>query len=305
MSFSQEADYSQFPTEVMERIAQQLDSAWLKLSQRDSHPRPRYRQFWHWLLTPFYWLTGQTSDAIINRLNKNIKKDVALTKDTPFALELIINRPHFEYWHSYVLARLSAAQEWLEHSELRQRILNRLNTLQQQLAERQQQQQELQSRLTTYPATDFYSRFYTDYHPLQIRLFELSWQFQQQEALRRKDEVTISIKTYISVLNGDWETKRQFRRDWLTVYRDLSLLFPVFLSTLHSLRRLFPYLHSGCIDQAIIDEAGQIPPHQPFPLLVRSQRAMLLGDPWQLEPVISLSESDRDVYRAKAFLHGD
>jgi AAA domain len=302
LPLDEEADYSQFPTEAMERIALQLDSAWQKLSQKDSHPRPWYRQFWNWLLTPWRWLTKQTGDAIIDRLNKKIKEDVALTKDTPFALELIVNRPHFEYWRSYVLEQLSAAQEWLERAELRQRTLNRLNTLQQQLAERQQKKQQLQSTLTTYPATDFYSRFYTDYHPLQIRLFELSWQFQQQEALRRKEEVTASIRTYIGVLNGDWETKRQFGRDWLTVYRDISLLFPVFLSTLHSLRRLFPYLHNGCIDQAIIDEAGQIPPHQPFPLLVRSRRAMLLGDPWQLEPVISLSESDKELYRAKAFL---
>ena len=103
------------------------------------------------------------------------------------------------------------------------------------------------------------------------------------------------------MLNGEWEIKRQFKRNWHSVYRDISLLFPVFLSTLQSQRRLFPELYNGCIDQTIIDEAGQIPPHQPFPLLVRSRRAMFLGDPWQLEPIVSLSDSDKDLYRAKAF----
>ena len=67
------------------------------------------------------------------------------------------------------------------------------------------------------------------------------------------------------------------------------------------MRRLFPELHNGCIARAIVDEAGQIPPHQVFPLLVRSRRAMFLGDPWQLEPIVSLSDSDKDLYRAKAF----
>ena len=132
--------------------------------------------------------------------------------------------------------------------------------------------------------------------------FKRSFAFLQQEALRRKDDIIFSIKTYIDVLNHDWDAKRQFRQDGDKVYRDISLLFPVFFSTLHSIRRLFPYLHHHCIDQAIIDEAGQISVHLPFPLLVRSRRAMFLGDPWQLEPVISLSDEEKDIYREKAFL---
>ncbi|MGK7955710.1 MAG: hypothetical protein AB4063_10685, partial [Crocosphaera sp.] len=60
--------------------------------------------------------------------------------------------------------------------------------------------------------------------------------------------------------------------------------------------------HHHCIDQAIIDEAGQISVHLPFPLLVRSRRAMFLGDPWQLEPVKTFSDEEKDIYREKAFL---
>ena len=301
-SSDKEKDYSQWPTEVIERIARQLDSAWSKLEQRNLSQSTWYQRIGNWLLNLWRFFIGQTDQAIISHLNQTISSDVALTKNTPFPLELILNRQHLKYWRDHVFKQLTAAREGKELQEIKKQISCQLDTLQQQLAQQQHQQQQLQARLASYPTQDFESRFYRDYHQLQIRLFELSWQFQLQEALRRKDEIIASIRTYIGVLNGDWEVKRQFRRDGQKVYRDISLLFPVFLSTLHSLRRLFPYLHSDCIDQAIVDEAGQIPPHQPFPLLVRSRRVMFLGDPWQLEPVISLSDEDRDVYRVKAFL---
>ncbi len=301
-SSDEEEDYSQFPREAIERIAQQLNSAWSKLDQRVQPPRTWAQRIGNWLLAVWRFFTGRTDKAIISRLNRRISEDVALTKNTPFPLELILNRKHLEYWRTYVLGQLTAALEWKKLLNLKKQTSSQVDTNQQQLALAQHKQQQLQERLASYPTQGFDSRFYTDYHQLQVQLFELSWQFQQLQALRRKEEVIASVRTYIGVLNGDWEVKRQFRRDRHKVYRDISLLFPVFLSTLHSLRRLFPYLHSGCIDQAIIDEAGQICPHQPFPLLVRSSRAMFLGDPWQLEPVISLSDEDRDNYRARAFL---
>jgi hypothetical protein len=65
---------------------------------------------------------------------------------------------------------------------------------------------------------------------------------------------------------------------------------------------LFPYPDSGCIDQVIVDEAGQIPPHQVFPVLVRCNRALIVGDPLQLEPVVNLSDQKKDEYRSKSFL---
>ncbi len=272
LSSDEEADYSQFPTEAIERITQQLNSAWSKLSQRDRTPRTWAQRIGNWLLAVWRFFTGRTDKAIISRLNQSISEDVALTKKTPFPLELILNRKHLEYWRDHVSEQLTTALEWKKLLLLKKQTSSQVNTNQQQLAIAQHKQQQLQERLASYPTQDFNSRFYTDYHQLQVQLFELSWQFQQLQALRRKEEVIASIRTYIGVLNGDWEVKRQFRRDGQKVYRDISLLFPVFLSTLHSLRRLFPYLHGGCIDQAIIDEAGQICPHQPFPLLVRSSR---------------------------------
>jgi predicted nucleic acid-binding Zn-ribbon protein len=301
LSSKEESDYSQFPHDTIRRIARVIESAWKTLPTETRQPRSWYQNLGNWLLSLWRFFKGKTDRAIISRLNKSINEDVARTKNTLFPLELIINRKHLEYWRSQIAGQLTAAEEWQQKWSLRKRNHSRLRTLQQQIVSQKRQQQQIQTKIASYSERDFYSCFYTDHHQLQVRLFELSWQFQLQSALRSKEAVIASIRTYIGVLNGEWETKRQFKRNCHSVYRDLSLLFPVFLTTLQSQRRLFPELHNGCIDQTIIDEAGQIPPHQPFPLLVRSRRAMFLGDPWQLEPIVSLSDSDKDLYRAKAF----
>ena len=301
LSSNEDIDYSQFPRDAIERISRSLEAAWRSLPTETRQTRSWYRKLGNWLLSVWRFFKGQTDRAIISRLNQSISEDVVHTKNTPFPIELILNRQHLDYWRSEVDQHLTAAEEWQQRWLLKQNYNSQLKTLQQQIVSQQLQQQQVQKRIASYSDQDFCRRFYTELHQLQVQLFELSWQFLLSTALRRKEEIIASIRTYIGVLNGEWEIKRQFKRNWHSVYRDISLLFPVFLSTLQSLRRLFPELHNGCIEQAIVDEAGQITPHQPFPLLVRSRRAMFLGDPWQLEPIVSLSDSDKDLYRAKAF----
>jgi hypothetical protein len=338
-SFPSLENYEQFPIQAVERIKRQFDQAWHKLppgKKLDSYGQPSSQQIndeterlnqkgcpyesrfnespsettprsWseriqHWFLSVWRWLARQNDGAIISQLNRNIGEDVALTKNTSYPLELILNRHHLDYWRTQVAQELTRAYEWQEQQKSKNQIRNQLRTLQQQLTNQQRQQQQIQDRLSTYPNRDFYSRFYTDYHSLQVELFKLSWQLMQQEAIRRKEQVTASLKTYVGVLNNEWEAKRQLSSDWHKIYRHVSLLFPVFFSTLHSLRRLFPQQMDGCIDQLLIDEAGQISSHLPLPALVRSKRAMVLGDPFQIEPVVTLSDIDKDSYRAKAFL---
>ena len=303
----QSPDYSDFPIDNYQRIQAQLEKAWLKLSKTYSRKAARKHQHWWqrigeglhkvWLL-----LTRNDERTIIERLNRTLAYDVAATRETSFPLELIINLKHLKGWRYTISQQLKEFAEWRQHSSQQQENNATLNNLQAELKQLCSRQQELEQKLVSYPTTDFYSRFYTELHSLQVQLFELSWQFLQQSALQQKDEVIASLRIYMGVLNNEWEALRQLAVNWRNVYRHLSLLFPVFLSTLHSLRRLFPYPDSGCIDQLIVDEAGQIPVHLLFPALVRCHQALVVGDPMQLEPVIPLSDQKKDEYCAKAFL---
>lgn len=316
--------YAQFPEVIARRIARKLARAWQALaSSTSTKTLSWYQKLWLmfkpadkkkripwyqrlWLILKSLWrgLTGQTDAKIIDRLNESIREDVALTQKTPFPLQLILNPNHLEYWLSELNKHLIISKQWQQQQQLQKEKSTQLETLQQQLLEKQQQQQLLAKRLATYPEKDFFSRFYTDYHSLQIKLFELSRQLQHQEALRRQADLSKAITTYLEVFSKEdnYNAFYQLARFWRDIYRDLSLLFPVFLSTLHSLRNLFPYPDYGCIGQLIVDEAGQIPLHQVFPALVRSRQGLIIGDPRQLEPVIILSRQEQEKYCEKAFV---
>jgi hypothetical protein len=300
-------DYNKFPLEAYQQIGQYLDSARRSLPSEDYRQTYSRSNFWFvklWQTIKRFWqsITKTSAHHVLKRLHKQIEMPVLATLATPFQFQIPLTT------ESLIAAQQSVDQLIAEASFWQQQQ-NGIDSTQQQLSSRKQQLKDLitrrsqiENRLATYPTKDFYSRFYTELHSLQVELFEWSWEFQQQEALRRKDEVIASIRTYIALLNGEWDAFRQLSHNWRNIYRDISLLFPVFLCTLHSIRNLFPYPDSGCIDQVIVDEAGQIPPHQVFPVLVRCNRALIVGDPLQLEPVVNLSDQKKDEYRSKSFL---
>ena len=163
--------YAQFPTEVITRIAQQLELAWRKLSQKDPTPHHWYQKLVHRLLTLWKFFRGQTERQIITRLNQTIAPDVALTKNTPFPLELILNRHHLAATRTHVLNELTTATQWQNGFLQKQRKVSQLENLKQELIRVQRQQQDLKQRLASYPTLAFEDRFFHDYHELQVQLF--------------------------------------------------------------------------------------------------------------------------------------
>ncbi|UKP01336.1 DEAD/DEAH box helicase [Nostoc sp. UHCC 0870] len=306
-SLESSRDYSRFPLEAYQQIGQHLDSArrslprvdyWQNKSRNDNwfvQILQTIKRFWH-------SITKSSPHHILKRLHQQIEMPVLATLATPFPFQIPLTTESLIAAQENVNQLLAEASSWEQQQNSFDSTQQQLESLQQELTDLINRRSQIETRLATYPTKDFYSRFYSELHSLQVELFEWSWQFQQQEARRRKDEVIASMRTYIAVMNGEWDAYRQLSLNWRNIYRDISLLFPVFLCTLHSIRNLLPYPDSGCIDQVIVDEAGQIPPHQVFPVLVRCNRALIVGDPLQLEPVVNLSDQKKEEYRSKSFL---
>ncbi|MDZ7970826.1 MAG: hypothetical protein RM368_38885 [Nostoc sp. DedSLP03] len=232
------SDYSRFPVEAYQQIKQHLGSARRSLPRVDYwQPSVRDNKWFVQILLPIkrFWhsITKTSAHHVLKRLHKQIEMPVLATLATPFQFQIPLTT------ESLIAAQQSVDQLIAEASFWQQQQ-NGIDSTQQQLSSRKQQLKDLitrrsqiENRLATYPTKDFYSRFYTELHSLQVELFEWSWQFQQQEALRRKDEVIASIRTYIALLNGEWDAYRQLSHNWRKIYQDISLLFPVFLCTLH------------------------------------------------------------------------
>jgi hypothetical protein len=80
---------------------------------------------------------------------------------------------------------------------------------------------------------------------------------------------------------------------------------PAWGVTAHSARSVFPKDSPGLFDLLIIDEAAQCNIAVILPLLYRAKRALIIGDPKQIPPVITLPRDHEALYRAATGLGDD
>ncbi|MCD5329428.1 DEAD/DEAH box helicase [Chromobacterium piscinae] len=74
----------------------------------------------------------------------------------------------------------------------------------------------------------------------------------------------------------------------LALWQWLFLLTPVVSSTFASVRRQFRGVGPGSFGWLVVDEAGQAVPQAVIGAIVRSQRTVVVGDPLQIEPVVTM-----------------
>ncbi|MEZ4463316.1 MAG: AAA domain-containing protein [bacterium] len=106
-----------------------------------------------------------------------------------------------------------------------------------------------------------------------------------EPVLRRALERTSGRGSLRSIFEKDPETASWLRR-----------LFPVMGCTLLSLGNVFPP-EPGVVERVVVDEAGQCHPAYALAALMRAERALVIGDVNQLEPVVRLTAIDEQRVR--------
>ena len=290
--------YAEFPLEAYEQIQACLERS----DPANAVPSPLtapqnwLERLWHPLKQLWFWFAQRRQRSQSATFYQTLNQSTAQTQTTPFPIQvqLPLTEDTIRNQSSYIRTQIKAARHWQES----QRISA---SLEQEIANRA----EIEQQLTSYPEQDFYARFYgEEYHDLQQEIFHLSHQYLKLQALRRKGEVKASLELYAQILEGndrDGNLYRRFSRQQEAVYRDLSLLFPVISSTLHSIRNLLPFPDHGSLAYVFADEAGTSSIHQLFPALVRCKKALVVGDPMQLQPIMSFSDRQIQQYYKVAF----
>ena len=95
-----------------------------------------------------------------------------------------------------------------------------------------------------------------------------------------------NLARWVDLVNGHRKdlTKDDIKHLWQTFF----LVVPVVSTTFASISRLFDRLSPESIGWLLIDEAGQCTPAAAVGALQRAKRALVLGDPLQIQPVFTL-----------------
>ncbi|BAY67138.1 superfamily I DNA/RNA helicase (plasmid) [Calothrix brevissima NIES-22] len=286
------SDYANFPIDAYQQIKEALSQAERELPKESDSITKRALD----------WLSVTTDKLIFKRLANRINAAVLNTLATAHPFQMPLDRSSLTTTLVSVNQKLEFKKQWQSLNREITEIQSQITVLNKELELKLFRHQQIQTQLDSYPQGDFYNRFYRDHHSLQLELFQRAWAFLLQETLRRKDSVMRALETYGSVLMGDGQALLKLETESDAIYRDLSLIFPVISSSLQSIRNMLPILHPNIVKQVLVDEAGTTLVHQLFPLLVRSQRAVVAGDPQQIEPIVNLCDDTIKQYLRTAFL---
>jgi len=116
-------------------------------------------------------------------------------------------------------------------------------------------------------------------------------------------EIRLNLFRMMEILGNkvkkDLKHEEAVRHIWATLF----LCVPVVSTTFASFSRLFSQLWDNRIGWLLIDEAGQASSKAAVGAIMRSQRAVVVGDPLQLEPIIGLPGSIQEILHKEINAH--
>jgi len=129
-----------------------------------------------------------------------------------------------------------------------------------------------------------------EYDRLREELFYKALQMQKSFILS-SDAIKKNLSMLYNFWNGIEFSEEQKRQICPHLYATLSLLVPVVSTTFASVSTFLKYIGKEEMGILIIDEAGQATPQSALGAIWRSRKAIIVGDPLQVEPIVTVPQS--------------
>jgi hypothetical protein len=139
---------------------------------------------------------------------------------------------------------------------------------------------------------------------LRHRAFAAALELHKSFIAANRAAVIGNLEAMVAVLTGQlWRyqlSPERLRAAWNTLF----LAIPVVSTTFASLGRLFDRLDRESIGWLVIDEAGQATPQAAVGGIWRARRTVVVGDPMQIEPVVTVPHEAIDMLRERCRVDG-
>jgi len=143
---------------------------------------------------------------------------------------------------------------------------------------------------------DTYGEYFRlNLYSLNYKLYLSSYNYLYQKMLFEKDKVLLSLGYLVSENQYQYlvDNYGMKQKDIEKFLRYLSLAYPVSTSTLAAIGSMFPGIYpnrNNTYQTILADESGMINVNDIVSALRRAERAIIVGDPKQLEPIVGMEE---------------
>jgi AAA domain len=143
-----------------------------------------------------------------------------------------------------------------------------------------EQQELIEKRELSAPWAD------EEFSRARTRLFLAALALHKAFTLNAGPRMFQNLNAMMAILEG--QGRPMAPADLLAAWQTLFLVVPVVSTTFASVGRMFAGLSREALGWLLVDEAGQAAPQNAAGALWRCRRAVIVGDPLQLEPVVTL-----------------
>ncbi|MDY2981716.1 MAG: DEAD/DEAH box helicase [Fusobacterium sp.] len=248
---------------------------------------------------------------IIKRVETKEKEILSKKKDI-----VEINNKLLESKEPGILSKILSSKKYREYNKLKEKkenlireeeFLNReIRNVEKELESIKIEKVRLEEKLNKYGNIVKSDDNYWQKENYENRQQKTPWLVDKLEGLRGELFIlALKIHKYICAKNSD-KLKNQFlliknrkalntdisdeKRALIEAWQSVHLIFPVISTTFASFSSMYRGLYEKMIGYLVIDEAGQASPQQAMGGIYRSKHVICVGDPLQIEPVVTIDK---------------